>query len=179
MVKMTPKLTFGTAMSDWQERINVTRMQAERAERARKIMRKYGIPAVLATRPDNTRYLTGLRGPEFMPQLWYVLFFAEHDPVVFAHAGWHKQMPAEAPWIKHWRLARSWLGGIGGPEVTQEEGKLFAADIHRELKERGLVGEKLGLLAMDGVARECLNELGIQDGGLLANDAGGAGDEDR
>ena len=162
MVTMASKLTFGPATSDWQERINVARMREERPERARKFMRKYGIPAVLATRPDNTRYLTGLRGPEFMPQLWYVLFFAEHDPVVFAHAGWDKQMPLDAPWIKHWRVARSWLGGIGGPEVTKEEGKLFAADIHRELKERGLAGEKLGLLAMDGVARESLNELGIK-----------------
>ncbi|HLC25826.1 MAG TPA: aminopeptidase P family N-terminal domain-containing protein, partial [bacterium] len=161
MVTMAPKLTFGTATADWQERINVIRMREERAERARKVMRKYGIPALLATRTDNTRYLTGLRGPEFMPQLWYVLFFAEHDPVVFAHAGWHKQMPADAPWIKHWKVARAWLGGIGGPEVTQEEAKLFAADIHKELKERGLAGEKLGLLSMDGVARESLNALGI------------------
>jgi len=161
MVTMAPKLTFGTATADWQERINVIRMREERAERARKVMRKYGIPALLATRTDNTRYLTGLRGPEFMPQLWYVLFFAEHDPVVFAHAGWHKQMPADAPWIKHWKVARSWLGGIGGPEVTQEEAKLFAADIHQELKERGLAGEKLGLLSMDGVARESLSALGI------------------
>jgi Xaa-Pro aminopeptidase len=162
MVKMASKLAFGTAAADWQEGINVARMRDERAERARKVMRKYGIPALLATRADNTRYLTGLRGAEFMPQLWYVLFFAEHDPVVFAHAGWYKQLPAVAPWIKHWRVARAWLAGIGGPEVVQEEGKLFAAEILQELKERGLAGEKLGLLAMDGVAQQSLNAAGIK-----------------
>jgi len=153
MVKMASKLAFGTAAADWQERINVARMRDERAERARKFMRKYGIPALLATRADNTRYLTGVRGAEFMPQLWYVLFFAEHDPVVFAHAGWQRQLPAAAPWIKHWRGARAWLAGIGGPEVVQEEGKLFAADILRELKERGLAGERLASDLRDPVAR--------------------------
>ncbi len=162
MVKMASKLTFGTATSDWQERINVVRMREERAERARTYMRKYGIPAVLAARPDNTRYLTGVRGAEFQPQLWYVLFFAEHDPIVFAHAGWHRQLPTAAPWIKQWRVARAWLGGIGGPEVVQEEGKLFAAEILHELKERGLAGEKLGLLALDGVAQQSLNAAGIK-----------------
>lgn len=162
MVKMASKLAWGTATADWQERINVARMRDERAERTRKFMRKNGIPALLAARMDNTRYLTGLRGAEFMPQLWYVLFFAEHDPVVFAHAGWYRQLPAAAPWIKHWRVARAWLAGIGGPEVVQEEGKLFAAEILQELKERGLAGEKLGLLAMDGVAQQFLNAAGIK-----------------
>ncbi|MGD0023011.1 MAG: M24 family metallopeptidase [Xanthobacteraceae bacterium] len=162
MVKMASKLSFGTAAADWQERINVARMRDERAERTRKFMRKYGIPALLAARPDNTRYLTGIRGAEFMPQLWYVLFFAEHDPVVFAHAGWHRQLPAAAPWIKHWRVARAWLAGIGGPEVVREEGKIFADQIVEELKARGLLGEKLGLLAMDGVAQQALSAAGIK-----------------
>ena len=162
MVKMAAKLSFGTAAADTQERINVSRMREERAERTRKFMRKYGIPALLAARPDNTKYLTGIRGAEFMPQLWYVLFFAEHDPVVFAHAGWHRQAPAASPWIKHWRVARAWLGGIGGPQVLQEEGKIFADEIVEELKARGLLGEKLGLLAMDGVAQQALNAAGIK-----------------
>ncbi|MBI2361150.1 MAG: hypothetical protein HYV04_19970, partial [Deltaproteobacteria bacterium] len=80
---MAPKLTFGTSMADWQERINVDRLIRERQEKARQVLRKMNVPALLAARPENTRYLSALRGPEFMPQLWYVLFFAEHDPVVF------------------------------------------------------------------------------------------------
>ena len=161
MVKMASKLTFGTATADWQERINVSRMREMRAERARQVMKKHGIPAILAARPDNTRYLTGLRGPEFMPQLWYVLFFAEQDPVVFAHAGWLRQMPPDAPWIKNWRLARSWLGTACGPEATAEEAKRFAADVHQELRQRGLAGEKIGIVGFDGVTWEALKGTGI------------------
>lgn len=161
MVRMAPRLTFGPEPADWQERIDVPRMRKERAERARKIMRKYGIPALLAARGDNCRYLTGLVGPEFMPQLWYVLFFVEDDPVIFAHAGWPSQMADEAPWIKHWKMARAWLGGVCGPEALREETNIFATDIVAELKKRGLAGEKLGIIGFDGIAREALSQKGI------------------
>jgi Xaa-Pro aminopeptidase len=91
MVKMSPKLTFGTDIADWQERIDVSRMRAERAEKARQAMRKHGIAALLATQGHDFRYLTGLRGADFMPQLYYVLFFAEGDPVVYVHSTWLHQ----------------------------------------------------------------------------------------
>ena len=173
MVRMASKLTFGTSIADWQERINVTRMRQERAERVRKLMRRDNIPALLAARPDNTRYLTGLRGPEFMPQLWYVLFFAEHDPVVFEHAGWHRQMPRDAPWIRHWRVARSWLAGAPGPQATADEAKRFAVEIREELQAMGLAGEKVGLAGFDGLARQALSEAGIVtvDAGALMLEA--------
>src|SRR3990170_709450 len=161
MARMASKLTFGTSIADWQERINVARMRQERAERVRKLMRRDNIPALLAARPDNTRYLTGLRGPEFMPQLWYVLFFAEHDPVVFEHAGWHRKMPRDAPWIRHWRVARSWLAGAPGPQATADEAKRFAVEIREELQAMGLAGEKVGLAGFDGLARQALSEAGI------------------
>ena len=173
MVRMASKLTFGTSIADWQERIDVARMRAERAERARKLMREHDIPVLLAARADNTRYLTGLRGPEFMPQLWYVLFFAEHDPVVFEHAGWHSQMPRDAPWIRHWRLARCWLAGAPGPRATQNEAKRFAAEVREELQARGLAGEKLGVTGFDGLAQQALREAGIAtvDAGSLMFEA--------
>jgi len=161
MVKMAKKLTFGTEAADWQERINVSRMREERAERVRQLMRKNGIPAMLAPSSWNCRYLTGLTGPEFLPQLWYVLFFVEEDPVVFMHAGYHTQMPDQAPWIKNWRIGRSWLGGACGPEAVKEEVNLFASDVYQELKERGLTNEKLYIVGFDGLAREALSKLGI------------------
>ncbi|HWP29580.1 MAG TPA: hypothetical protein VNM50_08575, partial [Chloroflexota bacterium] len=76
MVRLAEELKFGAGIADWQERINVERMRQERAEKARRVLRQRNVPALLAARPENTRYLTGLRGPEFQPQLWYVLFFA-------------------------------------------------------------------------------------------------------
>jgi len=161
MIKMSSKLTFGTDIADWQERIDVSRMRAERAEKARQAMRKHGIAALLATQGHDFRYLTGLRGADFMPQLYYVLFFAEGDPVVYVHSTWLHQLPDQAPWIKNWRVARAWLRGGPGPEATQDETQLFASEIRQELRERGLAGEKLAIIGFDGPAREALTALGI------------------
>ncbi|MGH7770612.1 MAG: M24 family metallopeptidase [Candidatus Binatia bacterium] len=173
MVTMAPKLTFGPTIADWQERINVERMNRERAEKARQTLRKHNVPALLAARPENTRYLTALRGPEFLPQLWYVLFFAEHDPVVFHHAGWITMYPSQAPWIKHWRLARSWVNAGCGREAAVEESQLFADGIYRELAERKLEREPLGVVGFDGMAQQALAAKGIKtvDGWSLMLDA--------
>jgi Xaa-Pro aminopeptidase len=162
MVRLASKLTFGGAAADWQERINMERMRQYRMERARKIMRKNGIPVLLEASTANIRYLTALRGFNY-PMCRYVLFFVEHDPVMFEHDGYYHQMPDQAPWIKEWRPARSWLTGAPGLEACQDEAKQFAADIHREIESRGLLGEKLGLGGFDGIAREALTAAGIKN----------------
>lgn len=156
MIRMASKLTFGTSIADWQERINVERMNRERAEKARQALRKANVPAILAARPENTRFLSGLRGPEFQPQLWYVLFFAEHDPVVFHHAGWIHMYPSQAPWIKHWRLARNWVSAGCGREAATEEAQLFADGVYRELAERKLEREPLAVVGFDSFSQQAL-----------------------
>lgn len=161
MVRMAPKLTFGGASADWQERFNFTRMRENRVERARQMMRKHGLAVILEAGEGNIRYLTATKGFDY-PQARYVLFFAEGDPVVFEHDGWYHQMPDQAPWIKDWRIARAWLSGLPGPKASEEEAKVFAAEIHQELKKRGLLGEALGLGAFDAIAREALSQVGIK-----------------
>jgi Xaa-Pro dipeptidase len=162
VVKMAPKLTFGNGIVEWQERINVQRMREQRAEKVREVLRRNGIPAILASRPENARYLTGIRGPEYLPQLWYVLFFAEYDPVVFQHAGYYHNYPPEAPWIMHWRLARNWVNRGCGPEATDEEAGLFADGVQRELIEHDLDDEPLAVVGFDGAALQALNTKKIQ-----------------
>jgi len=161
MVKMSPKLTFGTGLTDLREGINFTRMREERAARMKLIMKQEDVPAVLVTWEPNVRYLTGFSWGEFAPFLSYALFFAESDPIVFAHAGSFQQMPEELPWIKHWRIARCWLWGICGPEAMREEAGLFSKEIRKELQDRGLAGEKLGIVGFDDVARDSLKEAGL------------------
>ncbi len=159
MVTMASKLTFSNTVADWQERFNVARLREERAARARLMMRKHGFAMLLVSGEPNVRYLTGLRAPAtYDTQLQYVLFFAEQEPVVFEHAGFYHQMPEEAPWIKNWRLGRSWLAGTCGPEASQEEAEIFAAEIYEEIRERGLLGEKLGIVGMDSLGVAALEK---------------------
>ena len=162
MLRFSPALTYGPNNVDWQERINFEQLRNQRVSRMREIMRKHQIPVLLAAGDSNTRYLTGLKGPDFATGVWYVLFFAESDPIVFAHAGYILHYERDCPWISEWRLARSWLNGICGPEAVAEEAELFAADIVAELTARGLKDESLALLGLDGTAQTALQNKGIK-----------------
>ena len=161
MVRMASRLTFGPMMNDIQEGINFQRMRDERAEKAKQVLKQEGVPAILVTGEPNVRYLVGFSWGEFAPSLSYTLFFAEHDPIVFALAGCYHQMPDQAPWIKHWRIARSWIQNTAGPQATEEEAQLFAQEIRSELQQRGLASEKLGIVCFDEVAREALRKAGL------------------
>jgi Xaa-Pro aminopeptidase len=161
MVKMASKLIFGPARTDLREDFNIPRMREQRAARMKRVLKREGIPAVLVTYEPNVRYLTGFSWAEFMTFLSYSLFFVEHDPIIYAHAGSYHQMPDQMPWIKEWRIARSWLSEIAGPEATKEEVGLFAKEIQDELKKRGLAGEKLGIIGFEHRTREALKALGL------------------
>jgi Xaa-Pro aminopeptidase len=164
MVRLAESLTFGQGFVDWQERIDMARMRKERAGRLKKALKKNGIPACVLSRGDNVRYATGYLGPGFLSQLYYCLFFAEHDAIIFDHAGHYHQIKDQIPWVKpeNFRIARAWLGGIPGPEATHEEALLFANEIKQELKGKGYLKEKIGVAGLDGFALEALNEVGIK-----------------
>jgi hypothetical protein len=52
---MAAELTFGAEVSDWHERINTERMRAYRAQRARMVMRRHGVAALLEASNINRR----------------------------------------------------------------------------------------------------------------------------
>src|SRR3970040_343234 len=137
MIQYAPKLTYGPETADWQERFNPDRLRRLGGARAPMLMRRHGLAAILEATNHNIRYLTGLKGFAY-PMCRYVLFFAEHDPVMYEHNGYYHMMPDQAPWIKEWRPARSWLTGACGLEASQDEARQFAADIKSELQKPGV-----------------------------------------
>src|SRR5680860_48864 len=161
-IPYTAPLTFGAGASvDWHHGIDPGELRRQRPERMRAVMREQGVAVMLVAGPAACRYLTGLRGPEYTPEVWFVLFPAESDPVVFAHAGYINTQPKDAPWIREWRLARAWLRAIGGPEVAREEAGLFARDVRSELEKLQLADEPLAVVGFDAYARPALEEAGI------------------
>ncbi len=154
-----PPLTFGPGSVDWQHRIDPAELRRQRMDRARATLKENGITAILASGSEYCRYLTGLRGPEFAPDLWYVLFPAESEPVVFAHAGYVVNTPPEAPWIREWRVARSWLRGIPGKAACTFEATEFAKDVQNELEKLHLSDETLAVAGFDSYAWAALGEV--------------------
>jgi Xaa-Pro aminopeptidase len=68
----------------------------------------------------------------------------------------------DCPWISEWRLANSWLNGIGGPEATAREAEKFAEAITQELAMRGMKGEPLSIIGFDGIAQSALQKKGLK-----------------
>ncbi len=164
------KLAFGVGGTDWQERIDFAKMRKERLAKGQAMMKKYGIAAALLTRSDNIRYMTGVKGaPEFAPQLRYALVFAEREPILYELGDALEQNRAHCSWIKpeNWRYSFCWLGGCCGPEATVDVAKKWAESISRDLKERGLMKEKLGVDGIDEAGKQALSALGIETIGVM------------
>jgi Xaa-Pro aminopeptidase len=164
------KLAFGTGATDWQERINFDKMRQDRLAKGQAMMKKHGIASALLTRPENIRYMLGLRGaPEFAPMLRYALVFAEQDSIMYELGDMLEQNRVHCPWIKpeNWRYAFCWLGGCCGQEATAEVAKRWAAAIYEDLKAKGLHKERLGVDAIDEAARRALIDAGIEPVGAM------------
>jgi Xaa-Pro aminopeptidase len=159
------KLAFGVGAADWQERIDFARMRQERLSKGQAMMKKHGVAVALLTRPENIRYMLGVRGaPEFAPLMRYALVFAEHEPIMYELGDLLEQNKFHATWIKpeNWRYSFCSLGGICGSAATAEVAKGFAESILLDLKAKGMHREKLGVDAIDESGRMALVNAGIE-----------------
>ena len=156
-------MPYGIGTTDFQVGINFDRLRKERLARAQAALRRHGIPAALLMGHENIRYTTAIRCFPFAPQLSYALIFAEHDPIMYELGDQLGQQKIYCPWIRpeNLRFSYCWLGSICGPEAARAEGKMFADAITRDLKDRGLFGEKLGVDVLDEVGRRALADAGV------------------
>ena len=163
------KLGYGVGAVDFQARVDYSRLRAERLAKTQAALKEAGLAAALLTRTENIRYTTALRGPFFAPQLRYVLVFAEHDPVVYELGDILEGQKVHATWIKpeNWRFAYCWLNGIPGAEAVRAEARRFADAIVRDLKDRGVYGERIGTDGVDEAGRQALADAGVQLTGAM------------
>ena len=163
------RLAYGIGGVDWQDRIDYPRMRRERLAKGQAAMKKRGIAACLLTRTDNIRYMTSVKGPFFANQLRYALAFAEHDPVMYELGDMLEHNRIHCTWIKpeNWRFAYCWLNGIVGMEAAKLEAKRFAQAILKDLKDRGVHKEKLGIDSLDEAGKQALAEAGIETVGVM------------
>lgn len=161
MIDLSPRLTSGLGVKDWDEVINFGRMREERLAKARASLKKYGMAACLLTRPENIRYVTGGRGLDFIDQTRYTLLTVDNEPILFEP---HGTLAGVHPWIKpeNIRQAYQWANQAPGPDATWQTAKRFAVQIKSTLKELGLDGEKLGIDSLDEPGRQALKEVGVE-----------------
>ena len=164
--------TAGTGILDWQERVNMDRMRRERRERVREQLKKHNLGSVLCFRDAHVKYVgaaphleylgeTQTFGPTPIAMRYILLAGPVEKATLYEHGGIALQVQAHAPWLNvkyaHAGLVEYEAGRAAADEVTGRLVKQIKAD----LKEAGVLGEKIGLDIYHPRLEEALKKEGI------------------
>jgi Xaa-Pro aminopeptidase len=153
-----------TMAVDWEQRIDFAKLRSDRLEKARESLRNSSLGAVLLFDQNNIRYVTSTHIGEWArdKSARCALLPRDGDPVLwdFGSAAKHHQL--YAPWLPE----SSWQAGVTSIRgaMPRETGvpDALAARIHRELADRGLAGEPLGIDLTDMETLYSLHRQGIE-----------------
>jgi Xaa-Pro aminopeptidase len=148
---------------DWEQRVDFARLRAHRLSRAKATLAASDLGALLLFDPNNLRYVTStaIGTWERDKNIRFALLFREDDPILwdFGSAAKHHQL--YCPWLPEtsWR---AWVPPMRGamPDSTGVPDAL-AELVARELRERGLQNEPIGVDVPDYTTVLALGRQGI------------------
>jgi Xaa-Pro aminopeptidase len=166
--------SYGLMTVDWEERVNVERLRTERLARIKRVLKASDLGALLCFDMANVRYITATHlGTWAMDKLArFTLLPRDDDPILwdFGSAARHHQM--YCPWLgERSRAGISTQRGAMLPEAGRAEA--VAHKIRVELEERGLMGQPVGIDAVELPVLFALQREGIEvvDGQQLMQQA--------
>src|ERR1700691_5272731 len=138
--------TYGSMGVDWENRIDFDRLRRERLERAKELLVKSEMGALLCFDMNNVRYLTATHiGTWAQDKISRFALLAQNDePILwdFGSAARHHQQNCD--WMgDRSRAGIPLLRGAMSPEMGRAEN--VAAKIKLELEMRGLHKEPVGI----------------------------------
>lgn len=135
--------TYGLMAVDWEERVNMERLRAERLARVKRFLKASELGALLCFDMNNVRYITATHiGTWAMDKLVrFTLLPQDDEPILwdFGSAARHHQL--YCPWLGE--RSRAGISTLRGAYIEQAED--VARKIRIELESRGLLGEPLGV----------------------------------
>ena len=160
--ELQPRRVFSTSGTDWQGRVNFERLRGERLARAREMMDKHDLGALILFVGENVRYVTGVYPGNWKNNIFirYAVLPRGKDPVLFETVGSDlvcAQM--DAPWLTEVRPAITWKWSEG---AEGEMAARMAGSIADVLRESGVHKEKIGIDIMDMVAYQSLTKAAPQ-----------------
>jgi len=167
--------TYGPMAVDWEQRIDFDRLRRERLARAKALLAKSEMGALLCFDMNNVRYLTATHIGTWAQDKCnrFTLLPQNDEPILwdFGSAARHHQM--HCPWLGEGRSRAgiSMLRGAMTPEMGRAED--VARKIRIELEMRGLHKEPLGIDIIEPPVLFALQREGIQviDGQALMSEA--------
>jgi Xaa-Pro aminopeptidase len=155
--------TYGTMAVDWEERVRFDRLREERLARISSLLAESELGALLCFDMTNIRYITATHiGTWAQDKLnRYCLLPRDDLPIMwdFGSAARHHQL--YNPWLGDGRSRAgiSTLRGAMAPEAGRAED--VARKIRVELEERGLLGEPVGVDALEPAVLFALQAEGV------------------
>ena len=156
--------TYGTMAVDWEERVRLDRLREERLARISSLLADSELGALLCFDMTNIRYITATHiGTWAQDKLnRYCLLPRDDLPIMwdFGSAARHHQL--YNPWLGDGRSRAgiSTLRGAMAPESGRAED--VARKIRVELEDRGLLGEPVGVDALEPAVLFALQAEGVE-----------------
>jgi Xaa-Pro aminopeptidase len=156
--------SYGTMAVDWEQRIDFDRLRKERLARIKGLLKESWIGALLCFDMNNVRYITATHiGTWAQDKLNRFCLLAQDDePIMwdFGSAARHHEL--YNPWLGggRSRAGISTLRGAMSPESGRADN--VAEKIRVELEQRGLLGEPVGIDAVEPEVLFALQRAGVQ-----------------
>src|ERR1700726_4669727 len=165
---------FGSMAVDWEQRINFDRLRTERLARAKSLLQKSEMGALLCFDMNNVRYLTATHiGTWAQDKISRFTLLAQNDePILWDFGSAARNHQLHWPWLgERSRPGIPLLRGAMSPEMGRAENVAKKSKV--ELEKRGLLNEPLGIDVVEPPILFALQKEGIQivDGQQLMSDA--------
>ena len=153
---------YSTTATDWQERVNFYRMRADRLAKAKEMMERHDLGAMVLFVGENIRYVTGMFQGNWKNNIFirYCVLPRGGEPVLFETVGSDSECAKiDAPWLAgHIRPAMTWKWAEQAEEYMA---KKMANSVFEGLKDAGVEKEKIGIDVMDLRGYQELGNLGL------------------
>ena len=97
-----PRRVYSTTSTDWQARVDFDRLRRDRLARARMMMERYDLGALVCFVGENVRYITSVFQGNWKNNIYirYCVLPRDGDPVLFETAGSDLECAKiDAPWL--------------------------------------------------------------------------------
>ena len=177
--------TFGTGQLWWQERINMDRMRKEKQAKVKDQLLKHNLGAILCFRDVNLIYVGSTLRLSYLTEaesfgpvpigMRYLLYGVNSEkPIHHEHGAIAEQQAYHAPWLEVRHAQAPLLEHVAGLEAADSIVPKFVDQIKGELKELGVLNERIGLDIYSPRLEEILRDAGINvtyEGIEVLNDA--------
>jgi Xaa-Pro aminopeptidase len=157
-----PRRVFSTTSTDWQLRVDFDRLRSDRLARAKKMMEKHDLGALVCFAGENVRYLTGVWQGNWKNNIFirYCVLPRGGEPILFETAGSDLECAKiDAPWLNgNIRPAITWKWAETAETMMSDR---MASSIAEALRENGVENEPIGIDIYDPSAAAAFERAGL------------------